>query len=217
MPAVPRGEDTARQADAIGFWMAVALVMGNMIGSGIFLLPASLAPYGGLSLVGWLVSTAGSLLLALVFARLARLDPAAGGPYAYTRRAFGDLPAFQVAWGYWISVWCANAALSVAFVGYLDPFVPSIVRSPVRAALLAVAMLWLLTAVNIRGARVAGRVQVLTTTLKVLPLVVVAIAGLALVEPAHFAIAEREASAIGFRLMSVVTLTLWAFLGLECA
>jgi basic amino acid/polyamine antiporter, APA family len=201
----------------LGFWTAVALVVGNMIGSGVFLLPASLASYGGLSLLGWIISATGSVLLAMVFARLARLDPAAGGPYAYTRRAFGDLPAFLVAWGYWISVWSANAALSVAFVGYLDPFVPSIVRSPPRAALLAVAVLWILTAVNIRGARVAGRVQVLTTTLKVLPLVIVAIAGLALFEPAHFAIAEREASAIGFRLMSVVTLTLWAFLGLESA
>jgi APA family basic amino acid/polyamine antiporter len=207
----------AAAARELGFWTAVALVVGNMIGSGVFLLPASLASYGGLALIGWIVSATGSVLLAMVFARLARLDPAAGGPYAYTRRAFGDLPAFQVAWGYWISVWCANAALSVAFVGYLDPFVPSIVRSPVRAAVLAVAMLWLLTAVNIRGARVAGRVQVLTTTLKILPLVVIAIAGLALFEPAHFAIAERDAGAIGLRLMSVVTLTLWAFLGLECA
>jgi APA family basic amino acid/polyamine antiporter len=188
-----------------------------MIGSGVFLLPASLASYGGLSLLGWIVSATGSVLLAMVFARLARLDPAAGGPYAYTRRAFGDLPAFLVAWGYWISVWSANAALSVAFVGYLDPFVPSIVRSPARAALLAVSVLWLLTAVNMRGARIAGRVQVLTTTVKVLPLVLVAMAGLALFEPAHFAVAQRGPSAVGVGLVSVVTLTLWAFLGLESA
>jgi APA family basic amino acid/polyamine antiporter len=201
----------------LGFWTAVALVVGNMIGSGVFLLPASLASYGGLSLLGWIVSATGSVLLAMVFARLARLDPAAGGPYAYTRRAFGDLPAFLVAWGYWISVWSANAALSVAFVGYLDPFVPSIVRSPARAALLAVSVLWLLTAVNMRGARIAGRVQVLTTTVKVLPLVLVAMAGLALFEPAHFAVAQRGPSAVGVGLVSVVTLTLWAFLGLESA
>jgi APA family basic amino acid/polyamine antiporter len=219
-PAARPDLTTARAAAGrreLGFWTAVALVVGNMIGSGVFLLPASLASYGGLSLLGWIVSATGSVLLAMVFARLARLDPAAGGPYAYTRRAFGDVPAFLVAWGYWISVWSANAALSVAFVGYLDPFVPSIVRSPARAALLAVAMLWLLTAVNIRGARTAGRVQVLTTTLKVLPLALVAIAGLALFEPAHFAIEERDASAIAMRLSGVVTLTLWAFLGLESA
>src|SRR5215216_2086561 len=90
---------------ALGFWMAVSLVMGNMIGSGIFLLPASLAPYRGVSLIGWLVSAAGALALASVFARLSRLDPVAGGPYAFTRRAFGDVPAFLIAWGYWISIW----------------------------------------------------------------------------------------------------------------
>src|SRR4029450_2479446 len=93
---------------ALGFWTAVALVMGNMIGSGVFLLPASLAPYGGISLIGWLFSTVGSVLLALVFARLSRLHPAAGGPYAYTRHAFGDLAGFIVAWCYCDSVWCTK-------------------------------------------------------------------------------------------------------------
>src|SRR4051812_48172161 len=106
---------TRRAADTVGFWTAVALVMGNMIGSGVFLLPASLAPFGGVSLIGWIVSAGGSVLLALVFARLAADNPASGGPYAYTRAAFGNLPAFIVAWGYWISVCSANAALAVAF------------------------------------------------------------------------------------------------------
>jgi APA family basic amino acid/polyamine antiporter len=201
----------------LGFWTAVALVVGNMIGSGVFLLPASLAAYGGLSLLGWLVSATGSVLLAVVFARLARVDPAAGGPYAYTRRAFGDLPGFLVAWGYWISVWSANAALSVAFVGYLDPFIPSIVRSPAAAAMLAVVTLWMLTAVNISGIRAAGRLQVVTTVLKILPLVVIALAGIVFFAPGNFAVHEPDARTFGVHLMGVVTLTLWAFLGLECA
>ena len=84
---------------SLGFWTAVALVMGNMIGSGVFLLPASLAPFGGLGLGGWLLSTAGAVLLALVFARLSRFNPAAGGPYAFTRQAYGDLAGFLVALG----------------------------------------------------------------------------------------------------------------------
>ncbi|HYN06906.1 MAG TPA: amino acid permease [Vicinamibacterales bacterium] len=204
-------------ARELGFWMAVALVMGNMIGSGVFLLPAALAAYGGLSLVGWLVSATGSVLLALVFARLSRLHPASGGMYAYTRRAFGDLPGFLVAWGYWISIWCANAALAVAFVGYLDPFLPSIVRSPARAGMLAVATVWVLTAVNIASLRAAGRLQVVTTALKLLPLAVIALAGLTMFEPANFTIAEPDAATFSRHLMGVVTLTLWAFLGLECA
>ncbi len=211
------GATAATVRRELGFWTAVALVVGNMIGSGVFLLPAALASYGGLSLLGWVVSATGSVLLAIVFARFARLFPSSGGPYAYTRRAFGDLPGFLVAWGYWISVWSANAALAVAFVGYLDPFLPSIVRSPPRAAALAVATLWILTAVNIRGARGAGRVQVVTTVLKILPLAVIALAGLAFFQPGPFVIAEPDAATLTSRLMSVVTLTLWAFLGLECA
>jgi APA family basic amino acid/polyamine antiporter len=204
-------------ARTIGFWTAVALVMGNMIGSGVFLLPASLAPYGGISLVGWLVSTAGAVLLALVFARLARFNPATGGPYAYTRQAFGDLPGFLVAWGYWISVWSTNAALSVAFVGYLDPFMPGIVRNPVSAAALAVGTLWLLTAVNVSGVRTAGRVQVVTTAIKILPLALVGIAGLFFLDRSHFAIAHTDSRGFARGVTATATLTLWAFLGLECA
>ena len=87
----------------LGFWAAVSIVIGNMIGSGVFLLPASLAAYRGLSLVGWVVSAAGSVMLALVFARLSRQLPVTGGLYAYTRAAFGDFAGFLVAWGYWLA------------------------------------------------------------------------------------------------------------------
>jgi APA family basic amino acid/polyamine antiporter len=202
---------------ALGLWMTVALVMGNMIGSGIFLLPASLAPYGGLSLVGWVVSAAGATMLALVFARLARLDPAAGGPYAYTRRAFGDLPAFLVAWGYWISIWASLGALAVAFVGYLDPFVPSLVRTPAAAASTAVCVVWILIGVNIMGVRSAGWVQGITTLLKVVPLILVGGAGLMAFDPGRFSIEYTGARAFAGGVSATATLTLWAFLGLEAA
>ena len=139
-----------------------------------------------------MVSAAGSVCLALVFARLAAFRPASGGPYAYTRQAYGDLAGFLVAWGYWISIWTANAALAVAFVGYLDPFIPSVVRNPISAASLAVGMVWLLTAVNCRGTLGAGRVQLVTTALKVLPLLLIGIAGTIAFEPSHFSLAGVE-------------------------
>ena len=139
MPARADGRVSSPSPRGIGFWMTVALVMGNMIGSGIFLLPASLASYGAVGLAGWLISTAGALLLAAVFAHLSRLQAAAGGPYAYTRRAFGDLAGFLVAWGYWISMWTALGALAVAFVGYLGAVVPVLTRTPESGALVAIA------------------------------------------------------------------------------
>src|SRR5262245_48328136 len=191
--------------------------MGNMIGSGIFLLPASLAPYGGLSLIGWCVSATGAILLALVFARLSRLDPAAGGPYAYTRSAFGDLAGFLVAWGYWISMWSSLGALAVAFVGYLDPFIPAIVRSPVAAATLAVGTVWVLIGVNIAGVRHAGRTQLVTTVLKTLPLLGVGLVGMFYVNPAHLVPPQTDLRSLSSAVPAVVTLTLWAFLGLESA
>lgn len=201
----------------IGFWTAVTIVMGNMIGSGIFLLPASLAPYGAISLAGWVVSAAGSILLALVFARLARLHPAAGGPYAYTKQSFGDLAGFLVAWGYWISVWCTLAALAVAFVGYLDPFIPSLVRRRGPAALLAIAAVWLLTIVNLRGLAAAGRVQIVTTALKLVPLLLLGVAALFFLDTSHFAVADTSVRSLAHGTTATATLTLWAFLGLECA
>jgi APA family basic amino acid/polyamine antiporter len=191
--------------------------MGNMIGSGVFLLPASLAPYGGVSLIGWLVSATGAVLLALVFARLAGFNPVTGGPYAYTRQAYGDFAGFVVAWGYWISMWCTNAALAVAFVGYLGPFFPTLVQVPAAAAIVAIATVWLLTAVNIRAVRSAGQVQVVTTALKIIPLVVIGLAGILTLETSHFALAATDARGIASGVMTCATLTLWALLGLECA
>jgi APA family basic amino acid/polyamine antiporter len=206
-----------RSRKAIGLWTAVALVMGNMIGSGVFLLPASLAPFGGLALGGWAFSTAGAVLLAFVFAHLSRFNPAAGGMYAYTRQAFGDVPGFLVAWGYWISVWTADGALAIAFVGYLHPFIPSVVDNPAAAGLLAVAVVWLLTFVNILGVRTAGRVQVVTTALKILPLVVIGAAGFVYFNGAHFAVTQTGVLPVAGGITSCATLTLFALLGIECA
>ena len=204
-------------ARPLTFWMAVALVMGNMIGSGIFLLPASLARFGGVSLIGWLISTAGALMLALVFARLARIDPASGGPYAYTRRAFGDLAGFLVAWGYWISMWTSLGALAVALVGYLAALIPPITATPAIAAGSALIAVWSLVAVNVIGARAAGWVQVVTTVLKLFPLALVAVLGLAHFDSSRVEIADASVGRLITDVPAVVALTLWAFLGLESA
>ena len=201
----------------LGLWMAIALVVGNMIGSGVFLLPAALGAFGGISILGWVFTATGALLLALVFARLSRMVPKAGGPYAYARAGFGDFAGFLVAWGYWISIWSANAALGVAMVSYLSYFAPALATKPWLATGLVLSVLWLLTWVNARGVREAGSVQLVTTVLKLLPLIAVATFGLAFVDPGNF----RPFNVSGTSGFSAVTasaaLTLWAFLGFESA
>ncbi|WP_067461348.1 amino acid permease [Actinomadura macra] len=201
----------------LGLWMASALVVGNMIGSGVFLLPSSLAGYGPISLIAWVFTAAGAILLALVFARLARAYPRTGGPYAYARRAFGDFVGFQTAWGYWIAVWAGNAAIAVAFVGYLAHFWHALATDRVLAASVGLATIWLLTAVNAYGLRQAGAVQVVTTVVKLVPLLLIAVGGLFFVKSANFG----EFNASGESAFSAVTaaaaLTLWSFIGLESA
>ncbi len=140
----------------LGFWMCVALVVGNSIGSGVFLLPASLAPYGLNSVIAWGFTASGAIALAIVFARLSRAYPQAGGPYAYVHVAFGPLIAFIVAWGYWISIWVGNVALATAGVSYLSPLVPWIAEKPGASALVTVLLLWLLTFVNWYGIKASG-------------------------------------------------------------
>ncbi len=213
-PAARRPEARPR---TLGFWMCTALVVGNMVGSGIFLLPASLGSFGGVSIAGWLVTTAGAVLLALTFARLARALPRAGGPYAYTRATFGDFPAFLVAWGYWISICAGNAAIAVAFVGSLAFFQPALAASPALGAVTAVAAIWLLVVVNARGVRAAGWVQLVTTVLKLAPLVALSTLGLGFVHWDHFTPLNVSGRSTFSAITGTAALTLWAFSGLESA
>lgn len=200
----------------IGLIVATALVLGNMIGSGVFLLPASLAPYGGYSLIGWLISGTGALLLAGVFFRLAKRAPRAGGPYAYSRDAFGSCIGFLVAWMYWVALVGGNTAIAVAFASYLSALIPAIGSTPFYGALAALAAIWVLTAVNIAGVRGAGAVQVVTTILKVLPLLALALFGFAHFDP-HLLAPGPYAGAPTHAISVCVTATLFAFIGVECA
>lgn len=206
----------------LGLWSATALVVGNMIGSGVFLLPATLAPYGAASLLGWTVSTLGALLLALAFANLGRRYPVSGGPYVYARLAFGDFAGFVMAWSYWISTWCAVAAIAVAFAGSLGALLPGILDTPAHSAVCALGVLWLCTACNLAGVRAAGIAQLVTTVLKLLPLVAIIGFGIgAAAVNVHAAQAFHPFNPSGLGLLDVTTTTaalaLWALLGFECA
>jgi APA family basic amino acid/polyamine antiporter len=218
MAAAPEAED-AIGPRTFGLWTCLALVIGNTIGTGIFLLPASLAPYGINALFGWLLTIGGSLCLAFVFARLAAAFPKEGGPYAYSRLAFGERTAFALAWSYWISIWVTNATVAIAATSYLTVFVPSLAETPMLPAIASVALLWALTLVNAASIRAAGGFQLVTTILKLLPLaaavviaaVVIGRDGSAAVQP--FATDDVSLAAI----TASASLTLWAMLGFESA
>ncbi len=210
-------EEAQTSVRKAGLGTAISLVVGNTIGSGVFLLPASLAVYGGVSLLGWLCAFAGALSLAVVFARLSRDRPGAGGPYAFSRDAFGEFIGFQIAWGYWVSVWVGNAAIVTSAVSYLGVFFPVLKYEPLAGGITGLAIIWMLTWVNTRGIREAGWVQRATTMLKLLPLVLVPLFGLFFMDLSHFRPFNLSDQSFFGAVTATASLTLWAFLGIESA
>ena len=204
-------------AKPLGLWMATALVVGSMIGSGVFLLPATLAPYGAASLIGWGIALCGALLLAATFAKLAVHWPCTGGPYAYVRRSFGDAAGFGIAWSYWISIWSGMAGIAVAFAGSIGAIFPALTATPVRAATCALVALWTCTIVNIIGLRQAGRMQVLVTALKLLPLLLFGVVALWFVDASHYVPFNPSGKTVPQVAQITVILTMWALCGLEVA
>jgi APA family basic amino acid/polyamine antiporter len=201
----------------LGFWMCTALVVGNVIGMGIFMLPASLAPFGFNALLGWGITVLGMSVLARVFARLAREFPQADGPYAYIRDNLGDAPAFLAIWCYWVSLWITNAALAIAVVGYLGAIVPAV--QSMAPAIVALAILWVFAGVSLFGARTGGGVQVLTTLLKLLPMAAIIALGawVLFTEPSAYTRSLPPTPITLHDLMAASTIALFAMLGVESA
>ncbi|MEU0806059.1 amino acid permease [Streptomyces sp. NPDC005970] len=203
-------------ARRFGLPTATALVMGNIIGGGIFLLPASVAPYGTVSLLAFAVLTVGAVALALVFGRLAERDPRTGGPYVYARAAFGDFAGFLSAWSYWTMTWVSNAALAVAAVGYVHVLAPGHQSKGVDLAV-ALLALWLPALANLAGTRWVGAVQIVSTVLKFVPLLFVAVAGLFFFDPHNLGpFNAGGGSAVG-GLSAAAAILLYSYVGVESA
>ena len=212
-----RLDNKEEETGKIGLWLSTSLVVGNMTGSGIFLLPAALALYGGISIFGWIFTLAGTLFFALVFSRLSRLITKAGGPYTYSREGFGDFAGFLVVWGYWISIWSGNAAIAVAGVGYLSVFFPSLKENHLLSAIVAIGAIWLLTFINTQSIKKVGMVQLITTIIKILPLLVLGTFGFLYFNRAHFSPLNLSGESNFDAITATAALALWAFLGLESA
>ncbi|WP_306316384.1 MULTISPECIES: amino acid permease [unclassified Streptomyces] len=219
-PTAPAPEDhqnhESRHARRFGLPIATALVMGNIIGGGIFLLPASVAPYGTISLVAFGVLTVGAIALALVFGRLAKRHPQTGGPYVYAREAFGDFAGFLAAWSYWITTWVSNAALAVAAVGYLDVLLP-IHGSTLWTIVAALACQWLPALANLGGTRYVGAVQLVSTVLKFAPLLLVAIGGLFFFDADNLGPFQGGGDSPVGAISASAAILLFSYLGVESA
>lgn len=198
----------------LGLPMATALIVGNMIGAGIFLLPSQLAPYGRTAFYGWLVTIAGVICLALVLMALSlRIR---GGPFTYVERAFGPLAAFLVMWGYLVGIWAGQPAIIIAGVSYLSLVEPAL-GQPLIAPCLTIAVAWAIFAINARGARSGGTVQLVTSILKVIPLVAVALVAAAAFGSGDGPAAQSNAVFSSGSLASAAALALFSMLGFECA
>src|ERR1051325_4591238 len=202
---------------SLGLAACTAIVIGNMVGSGFYLSPSAVAPYGLLGIIFWAVMGAGALCLGLTFARLARRMPATGGPYAYTRAAYGDFAGFIVAWGYWISIWASLPVIAVAFTGSLLKLAPPLQGSRPLAVAITLGAIWLVTLTNLRGVKAAGTFAEITTYAKLIPFGAIAIIGLPWVHVSQIAEFNPSGSSLLQATAALAPLTMFAYLGLESA
>ncbi|MEY4473644.1 MAG: hypothetical protein RL671_1948 [Pseudomonadota bacterium] len=201
-----------------GIWTAAALVVGSMIGAGIFVLPGQLAPFGWTGLAAWIAAGLGAMAIALVIADLTATMPEEPGLIAICGRVIGPLAGVLLGWSYWISLWCATAVVATTAASYLGALWPGLSETPLRTALAGSLIVLSITALNLRGARAAGQFQVATTVLKLLPLiaVVVILGGLVFAGGGQFSV-DRHPPFASAQLTPALTLAFFAILSFETA
>jgi APA family basic amino acid/polyamine antiporter len=201
----------------IGIWRSWALVAGMMVGSGILTMPALLAGYGSYSFLGWTVTGFGAICLALTYSYLSSRKPGLGGPYFYVQEAFGSKLAAIVAWGYWISLVASVAALALSFTGYSKAYLSFLDDNSLYSALFAMGIIMLFTVINIRGVREASTVQLITTVVKILPLIFVGVAGIMFGDVQEIPAIKPDNNTLFQMVAGLCLLIMFAFIGVESA
>ncbi len=204
-------------ARVIGFWRGWSIAVGCAIGSGIFMMPTLLAPYGMLGFGGWIIAGFGSILVALTMSRLVRRIPKTGGPYVYANEGLGRVAGFIIAWTYWVACIAAVAGISIAFVGYLGFFIPAITNSTMLSLGISLGLVWSVVTLNICSLESSSKFQVISTVLKLLPLILIIFLGLTNFDSSNlpeFNPTNTHPIAI---LGTVTTLVMWSFIGIETA
>jgi len=207
----------SNQHRVIGFWRGWSIAVGCAVGSGIFMMPTLLAPYGMLGFGGWIIAGSGSVLVALTMARLVTRIPKTGGPYVYVNEGLGKFLGFIIAWTYWVACVAAISGISIAFVGYLGFFIPIISNSPIHSLLTTLVLVWVIVALNIRSLENSSKFQLISTLLKILPLLFIVFLGLTNFNANN--LPELNPSNLHpiSLLATVTTLVMWSFVGIETA
>src|SRR5690348_4841175 len=215
---VTGSQETATGAEGpkFGLPQAMALIIGSIIGVGIFNLPTSLAFYGPITLISMALTTVGAIALAALFASLSRRLPADGGPYAYARVAFGNKLGFANAWSYWITAWAGNAAIAVGWVLYVEEFVNTGHKRGFSILLVLVG-LWLPAIINLTGVKNMGAVQVGTTILKFAAVLFMATVGLFFIDTANFTPWNVSGGSAVSAIGGGMAIALFSHLGIETA
>jgi APA family basic amino acid/polyamine antiporter len=213
--AIPAGA-TATEESRFGLGTAVALIMGSIIGVGVFNLPSSLASIGPITIVSMALTTVGALALAILFGALSRRLPADGGPYAYARVAFGNGLGFMNAWSYWITAWAGNAAIAVGWVLYVERFLNK-GHNTLYSIVLVLIGLWVPAFINLSGVKNMGAIQVVTTILKFAALAFVSLVGLFFINTAHFTPGIVNGDSAVLAIGAGMSIALFSYLGVETA
>ncbi|WP_308287040.1 amino acid permease [Actinomadura parmotrematis] len=199
--------------DKLGLPQATALVVGNIVGTGIFLLPASLAAIGTISFAVMAATAVGAIALALVFGRLGARIPASGGPYAYARDGFGEFAGFWTSWSFWLTAWGGNAGIAVAWVGYVNYFLHW--DSTLGKIVIGLVGMWIPALINLSGVKNIGLFQLVTTVLKFVPLIFVGIVGLFFLNSDNFGPFNASGDSTWNALWLAAGLILFIYSGME--
>ena len=202
---------------SVGFLGATALVAGSMIGSGIYLLPASLGAVGSISILGWIAATGAALALAGMFAWLGTAAPDAKGLPGYVEAGLGPFFGVQTAVTYWATNWIGTAAVAVAVAGAAGYLAPALAE-PTPRLMVTLAAIWLCVAVCWIGPRAVARFEGLTLAMGLLPVFIAATLGWFAFHPATFAASwNPQGLSLGSAVGGSALTAFWAFLGVECA
>ena len=195
---------------------SISLVVGNMIGAGIFMLPVSLSVYGSISIFGWLISGFMALILANIFKRLSIKYPGESGPFYYTEKSFGEFVGFFVIWGYWISILLVNASLAIAITSYSTIFISDLENTKFSLPF-AITIIFFIGFLNLRGIKKVGKFQFITSILKVLPLLLTIFISFFVFDLSNFTPINISQETNLEAITITTALTFFAFLGIESA